>query len=100
VVAAKAATARRFNHDLLFCTAGLWLCYLLVWWVPLRPGAELLRGVLRGCFVCALIWGTNAAALAAYGAVRYRYRGYFLTALLAAPLSALCWYHLLYWPIP
>jgi hypothetical protein len=99
MVRAGETAARRFNHYLLFCTAVVWLCYGLAL-VPLPTGPEFVRGLLRACFVCALVWGTVTADLALYGAVRYRYGGYFATGALVVPLALLCWYHAFHWPVP
>jgi hypothetical protein len=92
-------TNASFNRDLLWCIVGMWLCYLLSW-VTLPPDAVLLREILRGYLGAALMFGTLTAGIAVYGALRYRYLGYLLSALMAAPLSALCWYHVLHWPSP
>jgi hypothetical protein len=98
MVRAGDATARRFNHYLLFCTAVVWLCYALAL-APLPTSSELVRGLLRGCFASALVWGTVTAGLGLYGSVRYRYVGYFVTVALVLPLALLCWYHVVQWPV-
>jgi hypothetical protein len=99
MVRAGDATARRFNGGLLFSTALLWACYVLSL-VPSPAGSELMAGLLRGCFVSALIWSTITGVLALYGALRYRYRGYLVTAALVVPLALLCWYHAFSWSVP
>ncbi len=99
VAEAEGATSRGFNRYLLFCTALVWLCYLLAL-VPLRTDSEIVLGLLKGFFVLALVWSPITTALALYGALRYRYRSYFITALLATPLVLLCWYHACYWSVP
>ncbi len=88
----------RFNRYLLFCTAGEWLSYL-VSKVPVPTGAELARGALLGFFGLALMWSTITAALALYGAARYRYLGHLIPAALAIPLAALCWWQFAHWPV-
>jgi hypothetical protein len=98
VVAVEKSTIVRSNRYLLFYTAAVWLCYLFALVTP--SSNELVRGFLVGCFVSALMWSTITVGLAVYGAARYRYRGYLVTVLLAAPLSILCWYHMIHWPLP
>jgi hypothetical protein len=99
VVPARNSADRGFNRYLLFCAVLEWLCYGFAQ-APSPTGSEVLQGLLRGCFVVALIWGPVTAGLALYGAVRYRYGGYLVTGALVVPLALLCWYHAVHWPIP
>ncbi|HEY1186922.1 MAG TPA: hypothetical protein VGE74_04660 [Gemmata sp.] len=89
----------RLHRPLLRVTGWLWASYL-VSWSPICFASDFVRGVAPGFLVLPLIFGTTAAGVAVWASLRVRRAAYYWAAVAALPLAALCWWHVLYWPLP